>query len=99
MRCLGFPLLLVLSTLATSAAELPAQNSSQVSIARQRFNEGFVKVIIPITARTPKQDGPVVESWVVEKLKQLGESECFAVTSWVPICDGLLEDEIINNRV
>ncbi len=99
MRCLSFLLLLVLYTLATFAAELPAQNPTAASIARQRFNEVFVKVIIPITARTPKQDGPVVESWVVEKLKQLGESECFAVTNWVPICDGLLEDEIINNHV
>ena len=99
MRCLSFPLLLVLYTLATFAAELPAQNPTAASIARQRYNEVFVKVIIPITDRTPKQDGPVVESWVVEKLKQLGEYECFAVTNWVPICDGLLEDELIGNRV
>lgn len=99
MRCRSFALLLVLHTLTTFAAELPAQNPTPAPISRQRFNEVFVKVIMPVTARTPKQNGPVVESWVAEQLKQLGESEYFAVTKWVPICDGLLEDDIVDNRV
>jgi hypothetical protein len=59
----------------------------------------FVKVIMPVTARTPKQDGPVVESWVAGQLKELGESEYFAVTDWVPVCDGLLADDEVDNRV
>lgn len=63
MRCRSFALLLVLYTLTTFAAELSAQNPTPASIARQRFNQVFVKVIMPVTARTPKQDGPVVESW------------------------------------
>ena len=100
MRCHRFALLLVLYTLTTfAAAELPAQNPTPASIARQRFNQVFVKVIMPVTARTPKQDGPVVESWVAEQLKELGESEYFAVTDWVPVCDGLLEDDEVDNRV
>ena len=99
MRCRSFALLLVLFTLTTFAAELPAQNPTPASIARQRFNQVFVKVIMPVTARTPKQDGPVVESWVAEQLKELGESEYFAVTDWVPVCDGLLEDDEVDNRV
>ena len=99
MRCRSFALLLVLYTPTTFAAELPAQNPTLASIARQRFNQVFVKVFMPVTARTPKQDGPVVESWVAEQLKELGESECFAVTDWVPVCDGLLADDEVDNRV
>lgn len=99
MRCRRFAPLLVLYTLTTFASELPAQNPTPASISRQRFNQVFVKVIMPVTARTPKQDGPVVESWVAEQLKELGESEYFAVTDWVPVCDGLLADDEVDNRV
>ncbi len=99
MRCLSFALLLVLYTLTAFAAELSAQDPTLEAITRRQFNQVFVKVIMPITARTPKQDGPVVEAWVAEQLKELGESEYFAVTNWVPICDGLLEDDIVDNRV
>ena len=98
MRC-SFAQLLVLYTLTTFASELPAQNPTPDSIARQQFNQVFVKVIMPVTEHTPKQDGPVVESWVAEQLKQMGESEYFAVTDWVPVCDGLLEDDEVDNRV
>lgn len=99
MRCLSFALLLVLHTLTAFAGERPAQDPTPESIARRRFNQVFVKVIVPVTARTPQQDGPVVESWVAEQLKQLGESEYFAITDWVPVCDGLLSDDEVNNSV
>ncbi len=99
MRCLSFALLLVLYTLTTFASELPAENPTPASVARQRFNQVFVKVIVPVSERTPKQDGPVVESWVAEQLRDLGESKYFAVTDWVPVCDGLLADDLIDNEV
>jgi hypothetical protein len=99
MRWRRLTQLLVLYTLTTFASELLAQNPTPASIARQRFNQVFVKVIVPVTERTPKQEGPVVESWVAEQLKELGESEYFAVTDWVPVCDGLLEDDEVDNRV
>ena len=104
MRCLIYTLLVMLFTLTPFVTQLPAQDATRESIARRQFNQVFVKVIMPVTARTSKQDGPVVESpvvesWVAEQLKQLGESEYFAVTNWVPICDGLLEDDEIDNRV
>jgi hypothetical protein len=99
MRRLGFALLLVLHTLTPFAAELPAQDPTPDSIARRQFNQVFVKVIMPVTARTPKQEGPVVEAWVAEQLKQSGESEYFAVTNWVPVCGALLEDDEVDNRV
>ena len=99
MKYRSFALLLVFCTLATFVSDLPAQNPTPSSIARQQFNQVFVKVIIPVTARTPKQEGPVVESWVAEQLKAMGETEYFAVTDWVPVCDGLLEDDEVDNRI
>ncbi len=99
MRCLSFALLLVLHTLTALAAEPPAQGPTPESIARRQFNQVFVKVIMPVTEHTPKQDGPVVEAWVAEQLQQLGASEYFAVTNWVPVCDGLLADDEVNNEV
>jgi hypothetical protein len=99
MRRLGFVGLLIFNLVAAIAAELPAQDPTPQSIARRRFNQVFVKVIVPVTSRTPRQDGPGVESWVAEQLKQLGESEYFAVTDWVPVCDGLLADDAVDNRV
>lgn len=99
MRCRSFARLLFLGTLMVFDSELRAQHPSPASITRQQFNQVFVKVIMPVTARTPKQDGPVVESWVAEQLTQRGESEYFAVTDWVPVCDGLLSDDEVDNRV
>ncbi len=99
MRCPSFVSLLVFSIVAAIAAELPAQAPTSESNSRRRFNQVFVKVIVPVTSRIPKQDGPAVESWVAEQLKQLGESEYFAVTPWVPVCDGLLADDIVDNDV
>ncbi|MFO0819385.1 MAG: hypothetical protein U1A77_15670 [Pirellulales bacterium] len=99
MRCHGYAQLLVMCTLTTFAAELFAQNPTPAAIARQRFNQVSVKVIMPVTETTPKQEGPAIESWVSEQLKALGEPECFAVTDWVTICDGLLSDDDVTNHV
>jgi hypothetical protein len=90
---------LFLCMLMTFAADLSAQDPMPGAIARQRFNQVFVKVIMPATERTPKQDGPVVESWVAEQLAQIGVSEYSAVTDWVPVCDAMLADDEVNNRV
>ncbi|MBL8808896.1 MAG: hypothetical protein JNM43_01865 [Planctomycetaceae bacterium] len=92
-----FALLLILN--AVTASELLAQTPTRGAIARQQFNQVFVKVIVPVTERTPKQDGPVVESWVSKQLKEAGQSEYFAVTNWVPVCDGLLADDDVNNDI
>lgn len=94
-----FVCLLVFNVVVAIATELPAQAPTPESTARQRFNQVFVKVIVPVTSRTPKQEGPVVESWVAKQLKQLGETEYFSATDWVQVCDGLLEDDAIDNRV
>ncbi len=99
MKRPGFVFLLLLNIVAAIAAESLAQSTTLELNSRRQFNQVFVKVIVPVTPRTPKQDGPVVESWVAEQLKELGEPEYFAVTDWVPVCDSLLEDEIVHNRV
>ena len=99
MRRPSFVCLLVFNMVAAIAAELPAQPPTPESTTRRQFNQVFVKVIVPVTSRTPKQDGPVVESWVAEQLKHLGVSEYFAVTDWVPVCDGLLADDIVDKDV
>lgn len=99
MKRSSFVFLLITNMVAAFTAELPAQSPTPESIARRQFNQVFVKVIVPVTSRTPMQDGPVVESWVAEQLKQLGESEYFAVTDWMLVCDGLLADDILDNDV
>lgn len=92
-----FVCLVVLSMLAVGAADLPAQSPEPAAL--RQLNQVFVKVIVPVTARSPKQGGPVVESWVSEQIQQLGETEYFAVTGWVPVCDALLEHDAVDNRV
>ena len=99
MRRLRIVGLLVFSMLAAVAAEVPAQDSTPELPTRRQFNQVFVKVIMPGTSLTAKQNGPVVESWISEELKKLGETKYFAVTDWVPVCDGLLEDDVVDNRV
>lgn len=90
---------LIASMIVAIPSEVPAQGPTPESITRRQFNQVFVKVIVPVTSRTPAQDGPAVEYWVAEQLKQLGETEFFAVTDWVPVCDGLLADDIVDNDV
>ncbi len=99
MRYLSFAVLLAIYTFTPLVAELSAQDATPESIARRQFNQVFVKVIMPVNARTPKQNGPVIEAWVAEQLKILGEIEYFAVTNWVPVCDGMLADDVVDNDV
>ena len=99
MRCVGFACLLALNFLAVFAVELPAQELTRESIERQKFNQVFVKVIVPVSEHAPMQKGPAVESWVAKELKQLKVPEYFAVTDWVPVCDGLLANDIVDNDV
>ena len=99
MRRPSFVGLLVFSMFAANAAEVPAKDPPPESTTRRQFNQVFVKLIVPFTSRTPRQNGPVVESWVAEELKKLGETEYFAITDWVPVCDGLRTDAVVDNRV
>lgn len=99
MKRLGFVFLVLINIIAAISGEPRDQGPTPELSSRQQFNQVFVKVIVPVTPRTPKQDGHAVESWVAEQLKELGEPEYFAITDWVPVCDSLLEDEIVDNQV
>ena len=80
------------NALASSRRSENAGGRTPKKSVQPKLNQVFVKVIVPVTSRTPKQDGPAVEFWVAEQLKKLGDFEYFAVTDWVPVCDGLLAD-------
>ncbi|QEG40459.1 hypothetical protein [Roseimaritima ulvae] len=99
MRRLRFVCLLLGTMIGAMAAELSAQAPAVEPKTWRQFNQVFVKVIVPVTDHTPKQDGPAVEAWVAEQLEESGEPEYFAVTDWVPVCDGLLADDIVDNDV
>ncbi|MFM9115539.1 MAG: hypothetical protein ACKOU6_05195 [Planctomycetota bacterium] len=95
----GLVCLFVFHLIAATAVALPAQDRPQAATSHQQPNQVFVKVILPVTSKTPKAKGPTVESWVAEQLKMLGETEFFAVTSWVPISDALLKDDFMDNKI
>ena len=90
MRCPSFACLMVLNILAALAVELPAQDPTPETSTSRRFNQVFVKVVVPVTSRTQMQRGPVIESWVAKHLKQLGAPECFAVARVVAVHQGQL---------
>ena len=102
MRRLSIVCLLIIgmsAAIGAIAVESPTQEQTPEAIERSKFNQVFVKVILPVTKQTPMQKGPVVESWIAKQLKKQGETEYYAVTDWVPVCDGLLEDVTIDNDV
>ena len=91
--------LLVFSLVAAVSTKAGAQVDTPELTTRQAFNQVFVKVVVPVTVRTPKQNGPPIESWITAQLKERGGNDFFAVTQWVPICDGLLADDLVDNSV
>ena len=48
-------------------------------------NQVYVKVILPGDLGTRDKDRPVVESWIAEDLKDRGQAEFTAATTWVPL--------------
>ena len=98
LRIVGPLVMVVVSIFAAVAAEAPAQDPQPELPQRQRFNQVFVKLIVPDTSINPEND-PLVESWIAGKLNKLGEKEYFAITDWVPVCDALLEDDVVDNCV
>ncbi|MEC8554117.1 MAG: hypothetical protein VXZ82_03830 [Planctomycetota bacterium] len=91
--------LLIFGVAIVFAADLPAQTSESAASQRAKFNQVFVKLIVPVTDAIAKQDGPGIESWIKKRLKKLKVPSYFAVSDWVPVCDGLLADDIVDNDV
>ena len=99
MKRTGYIALLVFSMFFAATWEALAQDPPAEPTTRRHFNQVFVKIIVPYSSRGPTQDGRVVESWIAEELKKRGKTDFFAVTDWVPVCDGLLSDDVVDNRV
>jgi hypothetical protein len=49
MRCKSLVYLLIINLVAAFGAEFPAQDPTPESIAWRRFNQVYVKVIVPVT--------------------------------------------------
>lgn len=50
-----------------------------------QFNQVYVKIIMPTAPADRDKNRPVVESWIAEDLKKLGQAKFSAVTEWVPL--------------
>lgn len=57
----------------------------EIYAAQPKSNQVYVKIIMPTDPADRDQDRPVVESWIAEDLKKLGQAKFTAVTEWVPL--------------
>ena len=74
----------VASALAVVPYAADAQKATPKKGALPKFNQVYVKIILPDPA-TRDKDRPVVESWIAEQLKKRGQSKFTAATGWVPL--------------
>ena len=100
MNKLAFVVWLILSS-GTTCAQVPntfdsgpptlvpgAVNTQELAHnkgVQREYNQVYVKVIMPTGSVDQDKDRPVVESWIAEDLKKLGQSKFTAVTEWVPL--------------
>jgi hypothetical protein len=75
----------VVSALAMVPKAVEAQKETPKKGALPKFNQVYVKIILPIDPATRGKDQPVVESWIAEELKKRGLSKFAAATAWVPL--------------
>jgi hypothetical protein len=78
-------LVVVLSTLTLVSYAVKAQNPAPKEAAEPLFNQVYLKIIMPIDSVDREKDPPVVESWIAEEVKKLGQAKFTAVTGWVPL--------------
>ena len=64
---------------------MKAQEPTPKKAAQPQSNPVYVKIIMPTDPADRDQDRPVVESWIAEDLKKLGQARFTAVTGWVPL--------------
>lgn len=72
-------------TVAPYAGE--AQKPTATNGALPKFNQVYVKIILPIDPTRRDKDRLVVETWIAEQLKKRGQPKLIAATSWVPLVD------------
>jgi hypothetical protein len=75
----------VVSALTVAPYAGKAQTPTPKKAAQPEFNQVYVKIIMPTDRADGDKDRPVVESWIAEDLKKLGQARFTAVTGWVPL--------------
>ena len=76
-------LMLIVSTLILMPCALNAQEQKA---AEPKLNQVYVKIIMPADPTVhAKKDRPVVESWIADDLKKLGQAKFTAVTGWLSL--------------
>ncbi|MFN0019893.1 MAG: hypothetical protein ACKVP0_16675 [Pirellulaceae bacterium] len=78
-------LALIVSTLTLVPYAVKAQEPTPKEAAQPQSNQVYVKIIMPTDSTDRNKDRPVVESWIAEELKKLGQAKFTAVTGWVPL--------------
>jgi hypothetical protein len=78
-------LVLIASTLILVPNAAKAEEPTPKNAAPPEFNQVYVKIIMPTAPADRDQERPVVESWIAEDLKKLGQAKFAAVTGWVPL--------------
>lgn len=78
-------LVLIVSTLILVPYAMKAEEPTPKKAAPPESNQVYVKIIMPTDPADRDQDRPVVESWIAEDLKKLGQAKFTAVTGWVPL--------------
>ena len=78
-------LALIVSTLTLVPYAVKAQEPTPEEAAQPESNPVYVKIIMPTDPADRDKDRPVVESWIAEDLKKLGQARFTAVTGWVPL--------------
>jgi hypothetical protein len=78
-------LVLIVCTLTLVPYAVEAQEPAPKKAAQPKFNQVYVKLIMPTDPADGDKDRPVVESWIAEDLKKLGQARFTAVTEWVPL--------------
>ena len=78
-------LVLIVSTLILVPYAMKAEELTPKKAAQPKSNQVYVKIIMPTDPADRDQDRPVVESWIAEDLKKLGQAKFTAVTEWVPL--------------
>jgi hypothetical protein len=76
-------LVLIVSTLILVPYAPKAEEPTPKKAAKPKSNQVYVKIIMPTAPADRDKDRPVVESWIAEDLKKLGQAKFTAVTGWV----------------
>jgi hypothetical protein len=75
----------VVSAVAVVPYAVKAQEATPKKGAQPKFNQVYVKIILPGDPATRDKDRPVVESWIAAQLKKRGQFKFTAATAWVPL--------------